>query len=61
MHIIVDCTTTQNQLSYHCIGKYTKHIVKGLIENGIEVTLLMFDGASTIDEYIKKEYTDQPE
>ena len=53
MHIIVDCTTTQNQLNYHGIGKYTKHIVKGLIENGIDLTLLMFNGPSTIDEYIK--------
>ena len=53
MHIIVDCTTTQNQLNYHGIGKYTKHIVKGLIESDIELTLLMFDGPSTIDEYIK--------
>ena len=53
MHIIVDCTTTQNQLNYHGIGKYTKHIVKGLIENGIDLTLLMFNGSSTIDEYIK--------
>lgn len=55
VHIIVDCTTTQNQLSYHGIGKYTKHIVKGLIENDIDLTLLMFDGSSTIDEYIKRE------
>lgn len=53
MHIIVDCTTTQNQLNFHGIGKYTKHVVKGLIENGIDLTLLMFDGPSTIDEYIK--------
>ena len=53
MHIIVDCTTTQNQLNYHGIGKYTKHIVKGLIESDVELTLLMFDGPSTIDEYIK--------
>jgi len=53
VHIIVDCTTTQNQLNYHGIGKYTKHIVKGLIENGIDLTLLMFNGPSTIDEYIK--------
>jgi len=53
VHIIIDCTTTQNQLNYHGIGKYTKHIVKGLIESDIDLTLLMFDGPSTIDEYIK--------
>lgn len=53
MHIIIDCTTTQNQLNYHGIGKYTKHIVKGLIESNIDLTLLMFNGPSTIDEYIK--------
>ena len=55
MHIIVDCTTTQNQLNYHGIGKYTKHIVKGLIESNIDLTLLMFDGPSTIDDYIKRD------
>ena len=55
MHIIIDCTTTQNQLDFHGIGKYTKHIVKGLINKGIDITLLMYEGSSTIDEYIKKD------
>lgn len=56
MHIIIDCTSTQNQLNYHGIGKYTKHIVKGLLEKkDIDFTLLMYEGPSTIDEYIKKE------
>ena len=55
MHLIIDCTTTQNQLNFHGIGKYTKHIVKGLINKGdIDITLLMYDGPSTIDEYIKR-------
>lgn len=56
MHIIIDCTSTQNQLNFHGVGKYTKHIVKGLIEKkDIDFTLLMYEGPSTIDEYIKKD------
>jgi glycosyltransferase involved in cell wall biosynthesis len=54
MHLIIDCTTTQNQLKHHGIGQYTKHIVKGISEKeDIDITLLMFDGESTIDEYLK--------
>ena len=54
MRLIIDCTTTQNQLKHHGIGQYTKHIVKGLVEkDDIDITLLMFDGESTIDEYLK--------
>ena len=54
MHLIIDCTTTQNQLKYNGIGKYTQHIVKGLIQNyDMDITLLLFDGESTIDPYLK--------
>jgi glycosyltransferase involved in cell wall biosynthesis len=54
MHIIIDCTTTQNQLKHHGIGQYTKHIVKRLINiEDIEVTLLMFTGESTLDKCLK--------
>ena len=54
MHLIIDCTTTQNQLKHHGIGQYTKHIVKGLTEKeDIDITLLMYDSESTIDEYLK--------
>lgn len=54
MHIIIDCTTVQNQLRYAGIGKYTKHIVKGLIEEyDCDITLLLFNGESGVDEYLK--------
>jgi len=54
MHLIVDCTTTQNQLRYNGIGQYTKNIVKRLIEkDNIELTLLMFNNESTLDQYLK--------
>lgn len=55
MHLIIDCTTTQNQLRYSGIGKYTKHLVRELIQNyDMDITLLMFDGESTIDPYLLK-------
>ncbi len=54
MHLIIDCTTTQNQLKYSGIGKYTKHLVRELIQNyDMDITLLMFNGPSGIDEYLK--------
>lgn len=54
MHLIIDCTTTQNQLKYNGVGQYTKHIVSRLIErDDIDITLLMFNGESTLDEYLK--------
>jgi len=50
MHLIIDCTTTQNQLKYNGIGKYTYHIVKRLINiPNLDITLLMFNGESTLD------------
>ena len=54
MHLIIDCTTTQNQLKNNGIGQYTKHIVKRLVQyEDFDITLLMFNGESTLDPYIK--------
>ena len=54
MHLIIDCTTTQNQLKYNGVGQYTKHIVSRILEKkDIDVTLLMFNGESTLDPYLK--------
>lgn len=55
MHLIIDCTTTQNQLKHHGIGQYTKQIVSRLLGMDVDITLLMFDGESTLDPYINKE------
>ena len=52
MHLIIDCTTTQNQLKFNGIGKYTKNVVRRLIEKDIDMTLLLFDGESTLDPYL---------
>lgn len=55
MHLIIDCTTTQNQLKNHGIGQYTKNIVKGILEKeDIDITLLLFNGESTLDTYLRK-------
>lgn len=54
MHLIIDCTTTQNQVKYNGIGQYTKHIVSRILnKKDIDISLLMFDGESTLDPYIK--------
>jgi glycosyltransferase involved in cell wall biosynthesis len=58
MHLIIDCSTTQNQLKHHGIGQYTKHIVKGLIQKDLDITFLMFKGESTLDPYLKDKKKD---
>jgi len=56
MHVIVDATTTQDEMAYHGIGQYTKNVVLGLLKNysDLKITLLLFDDTkSTLDDYIK--------
>lgn len=55
MHIIIDATTTQDEMSYHGIGQYTKNIVLSLLKNypNLEITLLLFsEKESTLDKHI---------
>jgi glycosyltransferase involved in cell wall biosynthesis len=57
MHLIIDATTTQDQLAYAGIGQYTKNIVCTLIENypNIEFSVLLFaDRATTLCDVIYK-------
>ncbi len=55
MHLIVDCTTTQNQLKYNGVGQYTLNILKRLFKSSdFDITLLLFEKESTLDPYIKK-------
>lgn len=44
MHLIIDATTTQDQLAYAGIGQYTKNIITTLVEKypNIEFSLLLF-------------------
>jgi glycosyltransferase involved in cell wall biosynthesis len=54
MHLIIDCTTTQNQLKHHGIGVYTKQLVKNIIKNkDTKFSLLLFNAPSTLDETLK--------
>jgi len=54
MHLIIDCTTTQNQLKYNGIGVYTKNVVRRLVNDyDLDIILLMFNGESTLDPYLK--------
>lgn len=55
MHIIIDGTTTQDEMAFHGIGQYTKNIVLSLLKKypDLEMTLLLFEGKeSTLDNYI---------
>ena len=54
MHLIIDCTTTQNQLKNHGIGQYTKNIVKGILGKGILMLHYYSLRESTLDPYKKK-------
>ncbi len=57
MHIIIDATTTQDEMSFHGIGQYTKNIVIYLLKNYPKVkwTILLFnDKESTLDKFLKK-------
>ncbi len=55
MHIIVDATTTQDEMAFHGIGQYTKNIVLSLLKkySDLEITVLLFDEkGSTLDNYL---------
>jgi glycosyltransferase involved in cell wall biosynthesis len=56
MHVIIDATTTQDEMAFHGIGQYTKNIVVGLLENysDLDLTILLFENKeSTLDDYLK--------
>lgn len=57
MHIIIDCTTTQDQFAYSGIGQYTKNITLSLakLNKDTKYSILLFEGKeSTLDKEIKK-------
>lgn len=57
MHLIIDATTTQDQLAYAGIGQYTKNIITTLVEQypDIEFSLLLFaDRKCTLCDLIYK-------
>ena len=57
MHLIIDATTTQDQLAYAGIGQYTKNIISYLIKlhPDIDISLLLFaDRKSTLKDIIYK-------
>jgi glycosyltransferase involved in cell wall biosynthesis len=54
MHIIVDATTTQDEMAFHGIGQYTKFLVLSLLKKypDLNITVLLFkEKVSTLDEY----------
>ncbi|KKP66000.1 MAG: hypothetical protein UR64_C0014G0001, partial [Candidatus Nomurabacteria bacterium GW2011_GWE1_35_16] len=57
MHIIIDATTTQDQLAYAGIGQYTKSIILALAKTypDTQYSILLFnDKVSTIEPEIYK-------
>lgn len=55
MHIIIDGTTTQDELAYHGVGQYTKNIILSLVKNyrKTEFSILLFnDKKSTLDDIL---------
>ncbi len=62
MNIIIDCTTTQDQLKNSGIGNYTKNVVAEMSKQAQDrkdvrsLYLLLFDGKSTLDRYKLDQY-----
>lgn len=55
MHLIIDCTTTQNQLKYNGVGQYTKAVVERMIKDkDVSFTLLLFEAESTLDDVLNE-------
>jgi hypothetical protein len=56
MHIIIDATTTQDQLAYAGIGQYTKSVIFALVKAfpQTQYSILLFDGkVSTLEPTIE--------
>ena len=56
MHIIIDATTTQDQLAYAGVGQYTKNIILSLVKGypNTKFSLLLFNNhESTLDGQIE--------
>jgi len=56
MHIIIDATTTQDQLSYAGVGQYTKNIILSLVKGypNTKFSILLFNNKeSTLDNQIE--------
>ncbi len=57
MHVIIDGTTTQDQMAYAGVGQYTKSIILALVKNypNTDYSVLLFDEKrSTIEPEIEK-------
>ena len=57
MHIIIDATTTQDQMSYAGPGRYTRNIILSLAKEypDTKYSILLFnDKQSTLDDEISK-------
>lgn len=52
MNLIIDCTTTQDQLKHHGVGHYTLKLVETMVKNNPDdqFFLLLFDGDSTLKD-----------
>jgi glycosyltransferase involved in cell wall biosynthesis len=50
MNLLIDCSTTQDQLSHHGIGHYTRELVTHMVAQFPQhhFCLLLFDGATTL-------------
>lgn len=56
LQIIIDGTTTQDQMAFHGIGQYTKNILIEMfkLDPEIDFRILLFDAPSTLDEFLPK-------
>ncbi|MCK9368646.1 glycosyltransferase [Candidatus Dojkabacteria bacterium] len=57
MKVIIDARTTQDEIKYNGVGRYSRFIIEHLISDFPETRyeLIMYDSDSTLDEFFKKE------
>lgn len=59
MKILIDARTTQDEIKYNGVGRYSRFIIEYLIQNNPETNfeLIMYDGFSTLDEFLKTKHS----
>ncbi len=55
MRIIIDARTTQDEIKFNGVGRYSNRIITSLIKEypTTEFVLMMYDAPSTLDEFLK--------
>ncbi len=55
MKVLIDARTTQDEIKYNGVGRYSRFIIEYLIKNFADTTfgLILYNSPSTLDEFLK--------